>query len=210
MFVSLLSGFALSTQADVITVYGFQDPDDGTATVGTLAADADSTAVGITPGVATLHDFDTDGGGGGEGSGSIALNDQGGGNFTVRGDESQSYSIDFTLTVAPSQTLTLDGFEILAYGQRNSSGKVLVNGNEFSTFSIPEESSLQPLVGTTASSLTGLTGDVDVRVIFTPPSSSRFIFVDDVTLTGVIPEPASLSLLAAGGVCLLGRRRRGA
>jgi hypothetical protein len=38
--------------------------------------------------------------------------------------------------------------------------------------------------------------------------SNGGIFVDDFTLTNVVPEPASIGLLAIGGVALLARRRR--
>jgi hypothetical protein len=38
--------------------------------------------------------------------------------------------------------------------------------------------------------------------------SGSALAIDDITLNGVIPEPASLALLAAGGLCLLPRRRR--
>ena len=61
------------------------------------------------------------------------------------------------------------------------------------------------------SSITGFNGTLTVWIPFMDDSgsSARWLEVDDITVTGtVIPEPASLALLALAGAALLRRRRR--
>ena len=61
------------------------------------------------------------------------------------------------------------------------------------------------------SSIQGFNGTITFWLVFEDDAStaSRFLEVDDITVTGtVIPEPATLALLGLGGLMMVGRRRR--
>jgi hypothetical protein len=60
-------------------------------------------------------------------------------------------------------------------------------------------------------SATGVTGDVTVRIYTYNAGWDQVVGHDEIVLEGtVVPEPAALSLLALGGLCMLSRRRRDA
>lgn len=63
---------------------------------------------------------------------------------------------------------------------------------------------------TTQPLLQNLTGSVEVRLYFYDNSDtgSRYTIVDDLTLNGVVPEPAMLGVFGSAFVGLLARRRR--
>ena len=59
-----------------------------------------------------------------------------------------------------------------------------------------------------SSGIAGTGSTLDIRITWDLDSGDEDLAIDDLVVSGVIPEPASLVLLGLGGLSLLGRKRR--
>jgi hypothetical protein len=144
------------------------------------------------------------------------------GNPDVNVQTTNGYYYEFALVADPGQVLNLDSFAFEAtrsgsglagaalYTDVDNFASKVVNIGNFGqanwapgSTDVSTDAAYQGLSSITVRIAYGGTGNPDFS------GSNRFLYVDDVVVTGeVVPEPASLALLAAGGLCLLPRRRR--
>jgi len=128
----------------------------------------------------------------------------------------------FTFTVTPNagQTLSLSQFDFFQRlgstgANRTYTVEYAVNGGALVQVSSGNASTLaytqrqSPLSGEAALQNLTSSDTVEFRINGSLIGADATTFrIDDLVLTGVVPEPSTLSLLALAGACLVGRRRR--